>query len=82
MLQFNEDAWFARKKFGLGWGMPRRWQGWLVYAGYLLLIVGPAPVILERSQTLYFGYAVVVTVLLVFVLLLKGERSLWRGPKQ
>lgn len=26
--------WFAPKRFGLGSGLPIRWQGWAVYAGY------------------------------------------------
>jgi len=82
MLQYNEDAWFARKKYGIGWGMPRRWQGWLVYVGYVFLVVGLAPMIRERSQTLYVGCVVALTVLLVAILVMKGERSLWRGPKE
>ncbi len=33
-------AWFAPKRFGLGTGMPIRWQGWLTYALYLAAIAG------------------------------------------
>ncbi|WP_428389083.1 hypothetical protein [Mucisphaera sp.] len=38
------DYWFPRKKNGLGWGPPVRWEGWAAVAGMLVidafLIVG------------------------------------------
>ncbi|WP_226634047.1 hypothetical protein [Novosphingobium profundi] len=33
-------AWFAPKRYGLGSGLPIRWQGWLLYALYFAAIAG------------------------------------------
>ncbi|MED5544069.1 MAG: hypothetical protein VYD90_02350 [Pseudomonadota bacterium] len=38
--QAETRAWFAPKRYGLGSGLPIRWQGWLVYALYLAAIAG------------------------------------------
>ncbi|MCJ2184080.1 hypothetical protein MTR62_15450 [Novosphingobium sp. 1949] len=32
--------WFARKRFGFGAGLPIAWQGWVVYALYLAIMLG------------------------------------------
>ena len=31
--------WFPAKCYGWGWGPPSTWQGWIVLAGYLLLMI-------------------------------------------
>ena len=30
--------WFPVKRYGWGWGLPVRWQGWVVLAAYLALV--------------------------------------------
>jgi len=30
--------WFPAKRYGWGWGLPARWQGWLVIALYVVLV--------------------------------------------
>jgi hypothetical protein len=35
----DDGAWFAPKRYGLGSGLPIRWQGWAVLVGYLALLV-------------------------------------------
>ena len=33
--------WFPAKRYGWGWGIPSSWQGWLVLAAFVgLLVVG------------------------------------------
>jgi prolipoprotein diacylglyceryltransferase len=34
----DDGAWFAPKHFGIGTGLPIRWQGWALLAGYLAVI--------------------------------------------
>ena len=34
----DEDAWFAPKLFGFGFGVPIAWQGWALGLGYLALV--------------------------------------------
>lgn len=35
----DEDAWFAPKRFGLGF-RPVRWPGWLLTIGYAATVIG------------------------------------------
>ena len=67
--------WFPAKTFGWGWGVPVVWQGWVVLGAYgLLLGLGFAWLGARGGQVA----AVVLTVLLVFICWLKGERPRWR----
>lgn len=31
----KEKAWFSSKRYGYGWGLPSRWQGWVVFIAYI-----------------------------------------------
>lgn len=35
----DDGAWFAPKRYGLGSGLPIRWQGWAALGSYLALLV-------------------------------------------
>lgn len=39
----SKDIWFPAKKYGYGWGLPVKWQGWVAFIG--LLGLGLAPVL-------------------------------------
>ena len=72
--------WFRAKRFGLGWGLPLTWQGWLVFFLYLLSAV-TAMVFLTPAR---YGVGIFVavlaglTLLFVAVCWLKGEPLRWR----
>ena len=56
MPSAKPDYWFAVKRYGWGWGMPVRWQGWLVLVAYLgLVYVGIYSFVPSRS-----GYALAI----------------------
>jgi hypothetical protein len=38
----TDEYWFRAKRYGWGWGLPVRREGWLVLAGYLIITVGLA----------------------------------------
>lgn len=38
-MSASSRGWFGRKRFGIGFG-PRTWQGWLVTAIYVALMIG------------------------------------------
>ena len=44
----SDGAWFLPKRFGYGAGLPIAWQGWMVVAVHVAVIVGGA--LLLRSQ--------------------------------
>jgi hypothetical protein len=35
----DSKYWFPAKRYGWGWSPPSRWQGWLVQAGFVALLV-------------------------------------------
>ena len=77
----NESFWFHAKSFGIGWFLPARWQGWVVYAVYTIAVAG----VLLMSSTEFFraSFLVAATVLFVVIVVWKGERPVrWRrgGP--
>jgi hypothetical protein len=72
--------WFAAKRYGYGWGLPVRWQGWAVLVAYLVLLCGGIYYFKPRGNTVsLFVYFVVLSAALVAVIAVKGERPLrWR----
>ncbi|HEX2854100.1 MAG TPA: hypothetical protein VHO24_12750 [Opitutaceae bacterium] len=75
----KEEAWFHPKKYGYGWGLPKRWQGWLVFVGYLVALI--VPTFFLRTPKLVVAYLVYVTLLsvvLVAICLATGEKPTWR----
>lgn len=74
----KNQAWFAAKRYGYGWGLPLRWQGWLVLFVYFAL-VGVAGVTLAAAHLSAF----IVTLILISAALVglcywKGETPKWR----
>ena len=71
--------WFPAKRFGWGWGFPNTWQGWLVLVGYVFFIV-LAHVFLptKTKPTEFVACVAFLTVILVIICWLKGERPRWR----
>lgn len=53
----SNEYWFPAKRYGWGWGLPSRWQGWAVLVIYAVLlgagIVGLHPGRTQSSFVLY-----------------------------
>lgn len=76
-----EGYWFKRKVFGWGW-TPVTWQGWLVTAFYLSLVILFALTIDGESSAreVVFTFllpVILLTVAFVRILFKKGERPQW-----
>jgi hypothetical protein len=71
--------WFRAKCYGFGW-YPATWQGWIVliiWAILFILIVGR----IDTNKNVAFNVvlpAILVTVALIIVCYLKGEKPCWR----
>ena len=64
MMLHVSDAWFAHKDYGIGAGMPIRWQGWALIAAHLALtLVG-----LPWAKTNFGGFATYVGVIVLIAL--------------
>ena len=78
--QNQNKYWFPAKRYGWGWGLPVRWEGWVclaIYAGCVALVfrfLRPAadPVMFAISLAL-------LTLGLMAVCWLKGEPPRWRS---
>ena len=67
--------WFRAKRYGWGWGLPCRWQGWAVLLGYLVsIVVSHVAVGREASGVV----TVVGALVLLLVAMTKGEPPHWR----
>lgn len=74
------DYWFAAKRYGIGWGLPVRSEGWAVLLGYFFL-VGAGIVLLDtrHDPVAFLAYLVVVTSALIILVAIKGEKPIrWR----
>ena len=75
----SDGYWFPAKRYGWGWGLPATWQGWLVLAAFLgLVVAGTLLFPPDATPGLYFAYIAVLVALLVGVCWLKGEPPRWR----
>jgi hypothetical protein len=73
------NHWFPAKRYGWGWGVPSRWQGWAVLLAYLAL-VGLTALLAspEREPFRFIVLLALWTGLLFAVCWVKGERPRWR----
>ncbi|MGH7965127.1 MAG: hypothetical protein ACRERD_25510 [Candidatus Binatia bacterium] len=79
MTKDREAFWFPAKRYGWGWGPPKRWQGWVVLALYVALLALCAAVLPPQDNVVAFLSATfALTAVLVFVCWCKGERPRWR----
>jgi hypothetical protein len=67
----RETAWFAAKPPGMGWGwgLPLRWQGWVVLGVYLgLALLGPFVLVWigEESPAFWPAFAAYMAGFLLF----------------
>ena len=76
----KEQAWFPAKRYGYGWGFPRRWQGWVVMLAYFGALLAPRFYASEHVG-LFVAYAFGVTALLIAICIWKGEAPKWRWGK-
>ena len=76
--------WFPVKRYGWGWGLPVRGQGWLVLATYFgLHYLGIQYFKAQRDVRGLLIYLVGVTVVLIAIIVMKGERPAgWRWGKR
>jgi hypothetical protein len=76
--------WFPAKRYGFGWALPTRWQGWAVLAVYCVLVLAGVRFLqVERGTPAFLAYLVAITVMLVAIVAAKGERPLrWRWGKR
>jgi ribosomal protein S18 acetylase RimI-like enzyme len=81
MLYENKPHyWFPVKRYGWGWGLPVRWQGWIVLGLYFASIYAGVRYFRPRDSVAGFlVWLAVASIVLVAIVAWKGERPLgWR----
>lgn len=82
-MRRDDEIWFPAKRFGLGWGMPRVWQGWVAIGVYAAMLgIGLVGIDPERQVGLFVGWMTGWTLAFVVVCWLKGERLVWRWGRR
>jgi hypothetical protein len=76
----ESEYWFRAKKYGWGWGLPVKWQGWAVLIAFFALLAAGniLLVVLTHSPILFLGYLGVLTAALIGICYAKGEPPKWR----
>jgi hypothetical protein len=75
----DNNCWFPAKRYGWGWGLPTRWQGWLVLLAFAGLIMAGVVLLLPRvGETVFAVYFALIFALLLGVCQAKGEPPRWR----
>jgi len=78
-LRTEPEYWFPAKRYGWGWGLPIAWQGWVVFAGFVvLLLVGAFLFAPREALAAYLIYVTILSAALIGVCWLKGEPPRWR----
>ena len=79
MLDVAPRYWFPAKRYGWGWGLPIAWQGWLVLAVFIAMVLAGAFLLPPRQMLVaYIVYVIVISGVFTWVCWLKGEPPRWR----
>jgi hypothetical protein len=73
----KDQAWFPTKRYGYGWGLPRRWQGWVVVLLYMAALLAATGLIATRPE-LFAACVFGLSVVLIAICWWKGEKPRWR----
>jgi len=75
----ERSYWFPAKRYGWGWGLPTCWQGWVVYALFVLLVtLGLAFFPPQRHLVAFLVYVLALSAVVGAICWLKGEPPRWR----
>ena len=76
----DDGAWFAPKRFGYGAGLPIRWQGWALLAGYLVFVL-PFGWLLSWADAEARVFAIGALIAATFILVLVAKTKTRGGWK-
>jgi hypothetical protein len=65
--------WFRAKRYGLGWGLPLAWQGWVFFFSWLLIFSLGIRFLTPGSAPMRLAFTALMVVLLVVICFWKGE---------
>lgn len=81
MNTHNREFWFPAKKFGYGWGLPSKWQGWVALGSLLALFAVCGFAVLPAHPVLFGALAFLLLGAFIALGHLKGEPTHWSWRK-
>ncbi len=79
MKENKKGFWFPAYTYGFGWGLPVKWQGWVVILVYSILIAaGIFFIDHAKHQAWFYIYCSILTIILFLICWKKGEKLKWR----
>lgn len=72
----KDKAWFPAKTYG--WGLPTRWQGWVVMILFLVALLLGGIFLAPRNTLAYVAYVILLCLVLCGICYVKGEAPSWR----
>ena len=63
----NPRYWFRAKRYGLGWGLPLTWQGWVVFVSWILILPVGLRFLTPGSQFVRRGFVAAMVIFLLVV---------------
>lgn len=73
--------WFPAKRYGWGWGLPARWEGWVVLVAWMVAVMALAPVVVRHGIVWLYVFMVPMMAVLFAICYAKGEPPRWRWGK-
>jgi hypothetical protein len=65
--------WFRAKRYGLGWGLPLAWQGWVFLLAWIVTVLVGHRLLLPADKVLRWTFTGAMLILLLVVCYWKGE---------
>jgi hypothetical protein len=65
--------WFRAKRYGLGWGLPLMWQGWVFLLVWAMVLLKGIRDLLSTPSSKRLAFVGVMTILLLIVCYWKGD---------
>ena len=78
-MREHKQFWFPAKRYGWGWGLPVKWQGWLALLAYVVVMaIGVNRWPPSEDMPAFVTVVLAASVAFVLVCWWKGEPPRWR----
>ena len=78
-MSIEPRYWFPAKRYGWGWGLPQRWEGWVVFGIWTPALIWGLYLIRPRLHPIEnIAFVIAMTTVLVLICYWKGEPPRWR----
>ena len=73
MIDQRQPYWFHAKRYGWGWGLPSRWEGWFVLITWVILLVPLSHFLAGHNLPLFFVFILAMSAALIAIAYVKGD---------